>query len=59
MKLKYLTNKVVILLIFSFTLTGCAYKTKPIYIKQKCPKLQPYEYNYSIPDFKLHYKVIK
>lgn len=59
MKLKYLTSKVVILLIFSFIITGCACKSEKVYIKQKCPELQPYEYNYTIPNFKLHYKVVK
>ena len=59
MKQKFLIKKVIILLFFSLVLTGCACKPQKIYIKQKCPELQPYEYNYTIPNFKLHYKVIK
>ena len=49
----FLLVMVITALIFS----GCATKTKYVYVKTPCPKLQTMDINKTIPHFHLDYKI--
>jgi len=46
-----------VLAITALIFSGCATKTKYVYVKTPCPKLQTFELNQTVPHFHLDYKV--